>query len=309
METVPVVSLILCTYNRTTELDALFQSLAAQTMKAFEVIVVDQNPDDRISPYLRRAEDAGLTITHLKYGTPNLSVARNIGIQAAIGEWVGFPDDDCWYEPDLLEQMQTSFSYKNPLTGCAACWEESNEPADLPVNITWERSSIFRDRMMVSFMLFFNRKLFDEIGNFDSRLGVGQWFGAGEETDLVLRALHAGATLTFYPAAKVHHPVKTLTSLTEVRRRARGAGALYVKHRLPSWVVLRGLVAPVLRPLVKGTGIREIMTGCMYVLGRWEGMLRWKIIASHAARHSYSPLSTASYDKVVSVHNPMRSRE
>lgn len=303
MKTKPVVSLILCTYQRTEELDALFRSLVAQTYQCFEVIVVDQNPDDRILPYLRRAEDAGLTIIHIKHDVPNLSTARNIGIQVAKGEWVGFPDDDCWYEPDLLEQLKTSFACTNALTGCAARWEEMDEADDLPIEITWQRSSIFRDRMMVSFMLFFNRKLFNAVGNFDSRLGVGQWFGAGEETDLVLRALCAGASMTFYPAARVHHPVKKLIRLNDVRQRARGAGALYIKHNLSSWVVLRGLIAPVVRPLVKRTGFREILIGWAYTLGRWEGMLRWKRVCRHASQHSKLAMQVAA--TVQETNSPM----
>ncbi len=272
----PILSLILCTYNRTSELDALFQSLTRQTYVDFEVIVVDQNADDRIQPSLKRAKAAGLLIRHIRHGVPNLSTARNIGIQVASGEWIGFPDDDCWYEPDLLEQLSTSFVCTEPLAGCAACWDESSEPGELPLEITWERSRLFRDRIMVSFMLFFNRKLFDRIGYFDPRLGVGQWFGAGEETDLVMRALHAGASIRVYPNAKVHHPMKEYGSLAEVRRRARGAGALYVKHDLPLQVIVRGLIAPVLRPLLKGRGPKELLIGCMYVLGRWEGWRGWK---------------------------------
>lgn len=288
LQSASILSLILCTYGRTTDLERLFQSLSMQTFKRFEVIVVDQNPDDRILPYLKQAISDGLKIKHVKLSTPNLSAARNLGIRIAVGEWVGFPDDDCWYEHDLLEQLSACFECTDALTGAAARWDEFDEPAELPLRITWDRSRLFRDRMMVSFMLFFNRKIFDHIGDFDARLGVGQWFGAGEETDLVLRALRAGAEINFYPSARVHHPVKGFGSMTEARRRARGAGALYVKHDLPLWVVMRGLIAPVVRPLFGSAGPKNALVGCMDTLGRWEGILRWKEVESTSSLQAHA---------------------
>ncbi|WP_292931904.1 glycosyltransferase family A protein [Noviherbaspirillum sp.] len=274
------LSLILCTYGRTTELERLFQSLAAQTFKDFEVIVVDQNADDRVTPYLEGGRKAGIVVRHIRHHFPNLSMARNVGIRAALGEWVGFPDDDCWYEPDLLQRLCHLFTRSDPLTGAMARWAERSEPDRLPLRLTHHRSRVFRDRMAVSFMLFFNRKLFNHIGNFDSRLGVGQWFGAGEETDLVMRALHAGASLTYHHAAVVHHPLKppdaSARARQEIRRRERGTGAIYAKHALPLHVIARGLVAPILRPLLKGAGAREFIHGYAALLGRWEGMLYWR---------------------------------
>ncbi|HJV86018.1 MAG TPA: glycosyltransferase family A protein [Noviherbaspirillum sp.] len=276
----PALSLILCTYQRTAELGRLFQSLAIQNFRDFEIIVVDQNADERVTPFLDKARRSGMAVKHLRHAHPNLSTARNIGIRAAQGEWVGFPDDDCWYEPDLLERLAPCFHCTDPLTGVMARWAERDEPARLPLRLTHGRSRMFRDRMAVSFMLFFNRKLFAHIGNFDSRLGVGQWFGAGEETDLVMRALHAGASITFFQDAVVHHPWKPAGSgpvaRHEMRRRERGTGALYAKHELPMHVIARGLVAPLLRPLLSGTITREFTNGCVTALGRWEGMVQWQ---------------------------------
>jgi hypothetical protein len=97
---------------------------------------------------------------------------------------------------------------------------------------------------------------------------------------VVMRALRAGGVLTFHPYATVHHPNKELATHSDtslnVRRRARGAGALYAKHRLPYSVIVRGLVAPVLRPLVTCAGKRELFTGYMVAAGRLDGMRQWK---------------------------------
>ncbi|HVK93733.1 MAG TPA: glycosyltransferase family A protein [Noviherbaspirillum sp.] len=275
----PTVSLIVATVGRTAELHRLFDSLAAQTFRDFETIVVDQNTDDRLRPCLERARSLGVIVKHLKHHPANLSAARNVGIDAAQGEWIGFPDDDCWYDSMLLERLAPRFRCTDPLSGAAVQWVEEGLPPELAPNLTWERSKVFRDMPVASFQLFFHRQLFERIGNFDCRLGVGLFYGAGEETDLVLRALRAGALLTYEPSAQVHHPIKTPTpdpqARLAARYRARGAGALWAKHGLPAWVIVRGLLAPVLRPLLKGSLGADLALGIAVALGRIDGLLGW----------------------------------
>lgn len=280
MTAMPNVSLIVATVNRTTELHRLFDSLAAQRYKDFEVIVVDQNTDERLLPYLAYARELGLTVKHLRNHPANLSAARNVGIDAAEGAWIGFPDDDCWYENDLLEKLAHRFACPDPLSGAAVQWVEEGVPANLAPNLTWERSRMFRDMPVASFQLFFHKSLFEKIGNFDCRLGVGLFFGAGEETDFVLRALRAGALLTFETQAKVHHPIKkpapTAQARLAVRHRERGAGALWAKHALPAWVIARGLIAPIVRPVLKGSFGADLALGLAIVRGRIDGLLGWR---------------------------------
>ena len=275
----PTVSLIVATVGRTAELHRLFDSLAAQTFRDFETIVVDQNTDDRLRPCLERARSLGVIVKHLKHHPANLSAARNVGIDAAQGEWIGFPDDDCWYDSMLLERLAPRFRCTDPLSGAAVQWVEEGLPPELAPNLTWERSKVFRDMPVASFQLFFHRQLFERIGNFDCRLGVGLFYGAGEETDLVLRALRAGTLLTYEPSAQVHHPIKTPTpdpqARLAARYRARGAGALWAKHGLPAWVIVRGLLAPVLRPLLKGSLGADLALGIAVALGRLDGLLGW----------------------------------
>lgn len=274
------LSLILCTYGRTVELERLFQSLAAQSFKDFEVIVVDQNSDARITPFLQRALAAGIRLRHLRHNIPNLSAARNAGLLHARGAWVGFPDDDCWYEPDMLEQLSNAFMSEETLSGVVARWAEWNEPAELPRRFTWARYRTFRDRLAVSFMLFFRRSLFDRIGGFDPLLGIGQWFGAAEETDFMMRALRSGAVVEFLPLAVVRHPLKepgnTTAGRLDTRYRERGTGAMYIKHRLPPMVIARGLASPVIRHLLGRGGAGTLATGWMMTLGRWEGLVQWR---------------------------------
>ncbi len=277
----PAISLVLATVGRTQDLNRLFDSLAAQTFGDFEVIVVDQNADDRLLPIVERARNLGIIVKHLKHDPPNLAAARNAGIEAATAKWIGFPDDDCWYDAALLERVAARFNHSDAPQGVIVRWVEQGEPPVVASKLTWERSSAFRDVPVSSITLFLQRELFDSIGGFDSRFGVGQWFGAAEEHDLVLRALRSGAVLSYAPAAEVHHAVGPQRPSADpqarlaARKRARGTGALYAKHGLPVWVILRGLVAPVLRPLLKGAIGSDLAHGCAVTLGRIDGLLGW----------------------------------
>lgn len=278
----PEISLVLATVGRTDELNRVFASLAAQTFRDFEVIVVDQNSDGRLLPHLEYATAQGLAVRHIKLSPPNLAAARNAGIDAASGRWIGFPDDDCWYEAGVLGIVHERFARSDKPSGVVVRWVEQAEQPMTSANLTWERSCAFRDVPVSSITLFCERELCRKIGGFDSRLGVGQWFGAGEETDFVLRALRAGAFFTYEPSAQVHHavsaakPVMTPQARMALRHRARGTGALYAKHHLPLWVVARGLVAPVLRPLLKGSFGADLAMGCAVTLGRIDGLLGWR---------------------------------
>lgn len=60
-------------------------SLDAQTYRDFEWIVVNHKDHPEFKGGLSRA--------------------RNFGIEQATGDVLGFPDDDAWYRPDLLESV------------------------------------------------------------------------------------------------------------------------------------------------------------------------------------------------------------
>ena len=85
-------SLIVATLGRSTEIGDLLESLLAQGRDDFEVIIVDQNSDDRVAPVLQPYE-ARIRITHLRSSIRNANHARNLGLRAARGKIVTFPDD------------------------------------------------------------------------------------------------------------------------------------------------------------------------------------------------------------------------
>jgi glycosyltransferase involved in cell wall biosynthesis len=274
----PEFSLIVATYGRADVLRALVTSLLAQTHRDFEVIIADQNSDNRVAPEVEPLLAEGLLAAHIRLPEPNLSQARNAGLARARGRFVAFPDDDCWYEPDTLALAAARFASPSHPDGLAARWLEA--PAEFGDQVVGPipASAIrcFRAGNVASITLFLDRKATIDAGGFDVRFGVGRWYGSGEETDLVMAMIANGARISHAPEVVVHHPFdpegSRALSLCRERSRARGAGALYAKHRLPAWVIARGLLAP----LIAWPGL-DLAVGAATSLGRMEGFARWHI--------------------------------
>ena len=97
-------SLIVSTIGRKDDLERLLHSLQAQTLQDFETIIVDQSRSDELIPLIEKFSSA-LRISHVKMDERGASRGRNRGLEMSIGEICTYPDDDCTYPPNLLENV------------------------------------------------------------------------------------------------------------------------------------------------------------------------------------------------------------
>lgn len=229
-------SLLLSTVVRVGEVERLLDSLVGQTYTCFELIVVDQNEDDRLGAILARFAQT-LTIHHVR-SPRGLSRARNAGLPHCQGDIIALPDDDCWYPPDLLENVVRAFTRMQHVDFFAGRAEDgqgrdsqarwSRHPRPISARNAWHCA--------ISFAIFFRRGVMERVGEFDERLGVGSGtpWGAGEETDYVLRALNVGARGFYEPSCVVYHPQPVITfderSFSRARSYSRGMGFVLRKH-------------------------------------------------------------------------------
>ncbi len=106
MKAIPVVSVIIPSYNRSSVIGRAVRSVLAQTFTDFEVIVVDDGSSDFESTEisLREFNDPRVRLIHLPKNQGG-AAARNHGVGSATGEFVAFLDsDDEWY-PNKLERQ------------------------------------------------------------------------------------------------------------------------------------------------------------------------------------------------------------
>ncbi|HBF4089696.1 TPA: glycosyltransferase family 2 protein, partial [Clostridioides difficile] len=87
-----LISLIMPTLNRYDDIYLLMDSLENQTYKNFELIVVDQNDNSKVKEIVDKYIDK-LDIKYIKSSKKGLSYNRNVGIDNAVGQIIGFPDD------------------------------------------------------------------------------------------------------------------------------------------------------------------------------------------------------------------------
>lgn len=102
-------SVIIPTYQRAASLMRTLRSIASQTCRQFEVIVIDQSADEAktaVQEVVRLSRDAGLPVTYLWCETRSSTTARNHGLDAAIGDWVIFSDDDVDWPPGVIETLR-----------------------------------------------------------------------------------------------------------------------------------------------------------------------------------------------------------
>lgn len=273
----------MATIGRVTEVQRFVECLEVQTIRVFELIVVDQNPDDRLVPVLAKVREMGIVLRHIRQSEPNQCLARNVGVTNATMDIIAFPDDDCWYEPDTLALVLEHMSTPDGPSALLIRWTEQDPCGQPPRTLSNKKWRAFREVNGSMITQFYKRDLIERIGGFDPALGLHSWFGAAEEIDLMFRILASGATVAYTPKAQVHHAFTSGPSsdnwevvCKRARTRSRGTGALYAKHHLSFYVILRGYIAPIVLPLIRGQGIKALAIGFSTAFGRIEGTLNWK---------------------------------
>ena len=96
-----LVSVIVTAYNIESYLSRCLDSLAAQTYSPLEIIVVDDGSTDCTASICDRyeAKYGNIKVIHRKNG--GVSAARNTGVDAASGDFIGYVDGDDWVEPQM----------------------------------------------------------------------------------------------------------------------------------------------------------------------------------------------------------------
>lgn len=237
-----LLTLLVCTLGRVKPLERLLHSLNAQTLKNFEVVIVDQNAEGFLDSTIQKFP--ALRINHLRT-RPGLSHARNVGLAASSGRYIGFPDDDVWYRPSVVEEVLDIFrrnSKLNIITGRSIDPLGRGVTVTLPGEALITRENIFEAGN--SNTIFIERMLAQSL-NFDEGLGLGaaSEFQSGEETDFLLRALGKGAAGWYFPDLTIFHdPIDNGAPLAERARRttayARGFGYLIRKYHYPPSYIL-----------------------------------------------------------------------
>ena len=103
----PYFSVIVPVYNRRDEVDDLLRSLAVQTVKDFEVMIVEDGSTDPCGNIVDKYKDQ-IDVHYYYKDNEGRSIARNHGIERAGGDYFVFFDSDCVIPPDYFAKLQTA---------------------------------------------------------------------------------------------------------------------------------------------------------------------------------------------------------
>jgi glycosyltransferase involved in cell wall biosynthesis len=218
------------TLGRVDEVACLFSSLKAQTFRDFELVVVDQNEHHEVEKLVEFYK-TDLSIVYIRSARKGLSLNRNIGLRKCKGDIVAFPDDDCWYRPDVLETVDKTFFDCPDITFCALPVYDTVNKNDCylaPAKQMLQKRDVFKCCISINFFIKRNTCI-----EFDVRLGVGAKYGSGEETDYLYASMGKGAAGMFVNKSGIHH-LKSRNYMTKERayKYGLGFGAVFKKDML-----------------------------------------------------------------------------
>ncbi len=103
----PAVSVIVPVFNIEKYLLDCLDSLANQTLKNIQVILVDDGSTDSSGAICKTFADNHEGFEYYYKENGGTASARNVGLEHATGEYIGFVDSDDWVEPNMFEVMYT----------------------------------------------------------------------------------------------------------------------------------------------------------------------------------------------------------
>ena len=104
-----LISVVVPTIRATT-LPFTVAAVRAQTWEDWELLIVAQGDDAALAEVCKAAEKEDPRIHYIHLAQRGLSLAKNAGIQAALGDVVAFTDDDCEPDPEWLGRINQSFA-------------------------------------------------------------------------------------------------------------------------------------------------------------------------------------------------------
>ncbi|MGA1874719.1 MAG: glycosyltransferase [bacterium] len=174
----PMVSVIVPTYNRPDMLADALKSILDQSYQNFEIIVVNDAGID-VENIVTSLNHEG-TITYIKHSrNRGLAAARNTGIKVARGKYIAYLDDDDLFYPDHMKTLITFLDgndYRIAYTDAHRAHQKKNEgkyitlEKDVPYSFDFDCQKMLRENFIPVLCFMHEKACLDEVGLFDESL-------------------------------------------------------------------------------------------------------------------------------------------
>jgi hypothetical protein len=237
----PLVSVVVVNFNGKKFLDDCLSSLAGQTFRNFEVILVDNGSSDGSANYIRERFPSVILVETGK----NLGFAggTNAGIRVALGEFIFTLNNDTIADPHLIEEIVKSMQADPHVGMCGTKMVFPDGRIDSTgmcisrSGAAWGRGIYEHDNGQYDTAeeifgpcagaALYRRSMLDQIGLFDE-----DFFAYHEDVDLAFRGRLAGWTCRYAPTARVVHIHGGTTG-------SRSDISLYYGNRNMTWYIVK----------------------------------------------------------------------
>ena len=239
LERPPKVSVVICAYNAERTMDACLASLRNLNYPDYEVIVVNDGSTDRtpaITAEHKAAYDAdpnGPPMVVIDQVNKGLSIARNVGMEAATGEIIAYTDSDCVPDPDWLYFLVYKF-LRNGYVAVGGPNYPPPEPSLVPAAVAVSPGGpahVLLDDEVAEHIpgcnMAFTKKVMQEIQGFEPIFAA-----AGDDVDFCWRLQNRGYAVGFSPSATVWHYRRNTVKayLRQQMGYGKAEALLYFKH-------------------------------------------------------------------------------
>ena len=220
--TEPLVSVIVCTYNRAKLLEKTLLSLIDQDLggAAYEIIVVDNGSSDNTRALVEEVAKSSEKIRYIHEARVGVAIARNTGARVSRARYIAFFDDDNVADRNCVRELLRPYDEIVPRPAIVAGridleWEGNERPnwfcdrydrwvsrydfGDQPRQLTV-------DDYIVTMNVSFDRESYLASGGIREDLSrKGRMFITSGDVDLFVRMLSRGVHAYYQPSAVAFH--------------------------------------------------------------------------------------------------------
>jgi len=232
LNSLPLVSVIITTYNRAELICKTIDSILSQTYKNFELIIIDDGSTDNTKEVIKMYSDSRLQyIKTDNWGGP--ARPRNIGIKKSSGQYIAFcDDDDIWLPEKLEEQVKAITNSKSKMIfsmqkqfGGTNIFSSYFGIGPLPFKVNTSANNLLKTNCIPLSSVMVEKLLLSEIGGFDERRS----FIAIEDNDLWIR-VSKKTNILFIDRVLVFHRVHKNSIYKNTKSIDQGKKELYRKY-------------------------------------------------------------------------------
>jgi len=275
MADTPFVSILMPTYNSGRLLEASVRSILRQTLKEFELIIVDDHSTDNSVEAIRRLHDQRIVIVRNPENR-GVSAARNIAARLASAPLLACMDADDISLPSRLEHETRIFGQTTDLAllgSCAYLIDGDGrrfDTMDIETSETAIRRNVLRKNPMIHSSVMIRASIFNNAGGYPEDTNLGEDYGLWTRIIPQHRTINLPDRLIEY---RIH---SNQTSLMRAPAMRRAAGN--IQRQAWAQLISNDLSSDILPP--SRTQCYSKLAGCDGSLGNdylyWASLYRRK---------------------------------